>query len=71
MTDSQFKSKKGKKEKKNRQKRWDKQKTKSKMKNLNAALLLVNRMDIWLKEIFRWIKIQIQLFAAMRNLLLS
>ena len=70
MTNSQFKSKKGKK-KKNRQNRWDKQKTKSKRKDLNAALLLVNRMDIWLKEIFRWIKIEIQLFAAMRNLLLS
>ena len=41
------------------------------MKDLNTALLLVNRMDIWLKEIFRWIKIEIQLFAAMRNLLLS
>lgn len=70
MTNSQFKSKKGKK-KKNRQNRWDKQKTKSKRKDLNTALLLVNRMDIWLKEIFRWIKIEIQLFAAMRNLLLS
>lgn len=53
MTNSQFKSKKGKKKKKkNRQNRWDKQKTKSKMKDLNAALLLVNRMDIWLKKRF-------------------
>lgn len=32
--------------------RWDKQKTKSKMKGLNVALLLENRMDIWLKKRF-------------------
>lgn len=48
MTNSQFKSKKEKKKKN----RWDKQKTKSKMKGLNSALLLVNRMDIWLKNRF-------------------
>ena len=47
MTNSQFKSKKGKKKN-----RWDKWKTKSKMKGLNVALLLENRMDIGLKKRF-------------------
>ena len=40
------------------------------MIGLNAALLLVNSVDVWLQQIFRWIKIEIQLFAAIRNLLL-
>ena len=70
MTNTQFQTRKIKKGRKKKEE-MEKQKTKSKTIDLNPVLLLINGIDIWLKErFFRWIDTDIQLFAAIRNLFL-